>query len=179
MVCCGSDRSWSSPTCSQEELCDYWLCQKPEHNMSTTHNYADFSSDTLCSSSALSSCLVKWVSALVDGCAYIGGGFCEFWICPSRAICSHVGCCGCWLTDWFEEDRTDANNWCCCSIRLRCNWSSCCASWGALGIPILFGWFCKLLKILPSKSALGRFDCCCKFCEILLLVAGADWGADE
>jgi len=30
-----------------------------EHHMNTTQHYADFSSDTLCSSSTLSSCLVK------------------------------------------------------------------------------------------------------------------------
>ena len=76
---------------------------------------------------------------------------------------------------------------CCewCILRLLCNWSNCCAPWSALIIPtLLFGWCCKLLNKLLSRSAFAfgfddGFDCCSRFCKIFILAARSDWRGNE
>ena len=107
---------------------------------------------------------------------------CKFrWSCAACA--RNGGNCCCWHCNWFFDGahKDDASNWFCCSIRLRCNWSACCAPWGTLDIPALeLDWCCKLL----NTPSIDGFDCSWTwFCKKLLL-ASWDWcpvknGADR
>ena len=153
VVCCGSDQTLhiNGRTC---DLCHQKSEEQQIHSAKLCRflfwHAVLFIYPVLLSSRCSSNIISRWLRT-------IQRGFCEFWICRSRAICCHAwwsgfnsrcfcfGCCWCSKpTDSLRLEKR--HHGCCSTIRLRCNWS-----------------------IAVLNIAFDGFDCCCyRFCKLLL-----------
>ena len=114
---------------SMAELVNY--VRNRRSNRYTRQNYVDFSSDTLCSSSTLSSCLVDAAAtSLADGCALFKGDSVSFGSVEaeqSAAMPDGADSTADVSASAAVDAATDSlrlekrHHGCCSTIRLRCN----------------------------------------------------------